>query len=139
MATPRATTRREPITFVVRTNSDTIANIDRDFGDGTTRKTTSNVIEHTYQTVGTYTVKAKVTTRGDDTNTALLDVFVGEKDSPIGIYKVVDRLQNVMRQREECEDPTNTGTFYPAYRVDRFAEVRIDMSESINIKGQKNN
>jgi len=139
MATPRATTRREPITFVVRTNSDAIVNIDRDFGDGTTRKTTSNIIEHTYQTVGTYTVKAKVTTRWDDINTAMLDVFVGEKDSPIGIYKVVDRLQNVMRQREECEDPTNTGTFFPAYRVDRFDEVRIDMSESVNIRGQRNN
>jgi hypothetical protein len=58
-------------------------------------------------------------------NTVIDTVFIGEKDSPIPQFKVLNRQNTIMKQVASCNDQ-------PAYLVDRRENITINASESVN-------
>lgn len=132
-AAPKATTRGDNIVFKV-TSDKAIANYSWDFGDQNERAVQTDLIQHRFEQVGTYTVKLKVTGGEGEENEISTMVFVGERQSPIPAYVVNDVAgRSVLTQNDTCVD---NGVQVPAYRVDRYQKLIIDTSASVNVQGQ---
>jgi len=63
-------------------------------------------------------------------------VFIGEKDSPIPAFKVINQNNSlILNQNDQCIATTDgEQKTYPAYKVDRYQKINIDTSESVNTK-----
>jgi len=131
---PKATTRWDDILFVVKANKD-IINYEWDFGDWSTRIIQTNNITHKYNQAGVYVVKLRATSQNWESNLITTNVFVWEKDSPITVFSVKDQMQNIIQQKETCEDDAWK---YPAYSINRYENFMIDILDSVNVKWQKN-
>lgn len=153
LASPKAAVRGTPITFAVKANKENIISYERDFGDGETRNTQTNKITHSYKKVGVYHIKLKASTKLGEENSIKTPVFIGEKDSPIAVYKITDTLQNIRKETETCEIETEKSILkagstektgkpgdkkemieITAYGINRYEEFKIDMLESVNTK-----
>ncbi|HKL44223.1 MAG TPA: PKD domain-containing protein [Candidatus Absconditabacterales bacterium] len=133
---PKATTRGNTVNFVVKSNQD-IINYSRDFGDGEEISTQTNKVTHVYKKVGVYKIKLKVSGSNGMENEIIETVFIGDKNSPIAAYKVTNDQQQIIRQNEECIEIINGEEIkHPAYKIERYENLTIDPSESVNIKGE---
>lgn len=126
-----ATSRWEAINFDVQSNK-AIVNYSRDFGDGETRTVQTNTINHTYNKAWIYNVKLVATDAAGDENEITKKIFIGEKNSPVWAYIITDQKGKILLQSDQCRNQ-------PAYRIDRQQQFKIDITDSVNIKGQKDN
>ena len=127
---PQATTWWNPINFIVKSNKK-ILSYSRTFWDWATLLTQSNKVSHTYSKVGIYKVTLRVNWENWDENYINENVFVWEKNFPIAAFKVRNKLNETIKQNEECID---WGVVYPAYKVTRYEAITIDPSDSVNTK-----
>lgn len=134
-ASPRATIWWTPITFVVAANTD-IINYERDFGDGQRNTLQTKTVKHVYTKVWTYKVVLKTTGKKWQTNSITTQVFIGEKNKPVGAYLVTNNTQNILKPIEMCQWDTGMVSAYPIKRLERF---NLNTSDSVNSKGEKNN
>ncbi len=136
---PKATTRWNPINFVVQSNED-IVNYTRDFWNGETISTQTNRVSHTYRKVWSYKITLNVYWANWMENTIVDNIFIWDKNSPIAAYKVLGTNQDILRQNEECIEVIDWNTIVnPAYKVERYQNFSIDTKDSVNIKGESNN
>ncbi len=133
---PIATSRGNPMNFVVKSNQ-SILNYQWDFADKDTRTIQTDKIAHTYQKSWIYKVVLKVSGADGMDNEVSKNVFVGEKTYPVAAYTVVDNASNILTQNDQCIDKQAWNTSVPAYRVDRYSDLTIDPSVSVNTKGEK--
>lgn len=136
---PTATARGNQINFVAQTNKNVLW-YERDFGNGTKRTVQERNTSVIYQMIGVYKVTLKVN-NGSEQNEVTSLVFIGEKESPIPWYRVENpALWLTVIQNDVCEDQIQGETVQiPAYRVDRYKEIRINGTASVNVKWEKNN
>lgn len=133
---PRASQRGEPVTFSVESNQ-AVVNYTRDFGDGDSTSIQANSINHTYDTVGVYTVKL-IARAPNQENELSTQVFIGERNSPIPAYKVIDTTNTILLQNDTCiQTVGNNILTFPGYNISRYQKVNIDTSESVNAAGQE--
>lgn len=138
-AAPIATPRGNPVNFVVKSNVP-IVNYIWDFGDGDIRTVQSDRITHVYKTAGVFKVILKVSGADDMSNEVSKTVFIWEKDYPVGWFVVLDKTSNILTQNAECVQMVGGNELVaPAYQVERYRDITIDPSISVNTKGQKNN
>lgn len=131
---PKATTRWNTVNFVVKSNQD-IINYSRDFGDWEEISTQTNKVTHVYKKVWVYKIKLKVSGSNWMENEIIETVFIWDKNSPIAAYKVTNDQQQIIRQNEECIEIINWEEIkHPAYKIERYENLTIDPSESVNIK-----
>lgn len=139
-ATPIAVSWGNPMNFVVKTNQP-ILSYEWDFGDGDKRTIQSDVISHLYQKTGIYKVKLKVRWGDETYNEVAKSVFVGEKEYPIAGFEVYDKSNIILTQNEVCREPNldEPGKFieHPAYQINRYQEINVNPSLSVNTKGEK--
>ncbi len=134
---PVATPRGNPMNFIVKSN-ESIINYQWDFADKDTRTIQTDRISHTYTKAGVYKVVLKVYGADGMENEVSKNVFVGEKTYPVAAYTVIDTSSNIQTQNDECPSSEDNIAMVPAYRVDRYADISIDPSLSVNTKGEKN-
>lgn len=136
---PTATARWNQVNFVAQTNKNVLW-YERDFGNGVKRTVQERNTSLIYQMIGVYKVILKVN-NGSETNEISSLVFIGEKDSPIPWYSVENpSLGLTITQNDICEDEAGwTKVEVPAYRVDRYKDIRINATSSVNVKGEKKN
>jgi PKD repeat protein len=106
-----------------------LVNYSRNFGDGQTRIVQTNEITHSYEKAGVYDVILKVTDPNGEENQVTRKVFIGEKNSPVSSFTVEDEKGTILTQTDSCEGK-------PAYRVERQQTFKMDIKNSVNIKGQ---
>ena len=136
---PKATTRWNPINFIVQSNED-IINYTRDFWDWETISTQTNRISHTYKKIWSYKVKLTVYGQNSTENSIVDNVFIWEKNSPIAAYKIFWKNQDILRQNEECIEIISwSNIINPAYKLERYQDFTVDPKDSINIKWESNN
>ncbi len=124
------------VSFVVKSNQDIIS-YEWNFGDGETRVTQSNKINHVYSHIGNYDVTLKVIALDWMDNTITKKVFVWEKNGPIASYVVTDSLQTILGEDDSCTSYVDGEEVeFPAYRVDRYEKFKIDPSDSVNAQGE---
>jgi len=132
---PVAVIRWQATNMQVKSNTPWI-NYERDLGDGTTNISQFDTISHRYTKVWIYPVSVTVTNEQMETNTVRSRVFVGEANKPIAMYQVSSQQDfgatNIMLPVWECNGND-------AYLVDRYQQVFIDASMSVNTKGESNN
>jgi PKD repeat protein len=136
---PTATARGNQVNFVAQVNKNVIG-YERDFGNGVSRSVQQGNTSLTYQSVGVYTVKLKVKNSSEENEITSL-VFIGEKNSPIPWYSVENPSPSVtMIQNDICEEEiAGNMVQIPAYRVDRYKDIRINATSSVNVRGEKTN
>lgn len=112
----------------------TLSYYDRDFGDWKTRNTQLKSISHRYENVWVYNVKVKVNSPSWEENEIYKTVFVWEKWYPIAAYDVIINNQNdvVIKPEWYCID--EKGKNYLAYEIDRYTDILIDWTSSVNSK-----
>ncbi len=138
IVSPKAASWWKTIIFVAKSNKE-IMNYEWDFGDWISRTVQTNSIRHKYEEAWTYQVKLKATARDWEENTITTLVFIWEKDKPIVAYKVKDKLMNIMRQKDFCEIKNWSWEKIkiPAYKIDRYEDFTLDISDSVNVKWKK--
>ncbi len=138
-AVPVATQWGNPVNFVVKSNQP-IINYIRDFWDWDTRTVQTDKISHVYKQSGVYKVILKVSGADDMTNEVSKMVFIWEKESPVWWYVVLDKSSNILTQDETClQNVAGNQLTYPAFQIDRYQDITIDPSVSVNTKGQQSN
>ncbi|USN56552.1 MAG: PKD domain-containing protein [Candidatus Peribacteria bacterium] len=101
---PKATNWGVPVTMIARSNITPIS-YEWDFGDGAKESsTTSPKATHTYEKVGAYVVKLTVYGPDNQENTVIDTVFIGEKDSPIPQFKILNMQGTTMKQTAACPE-----------------------------------
>ena len=139
LTNPKAAVWWTPVKFEVSANRE-ILNYGRDFMDWESANVQTNQISHTYNKVWVYNVKLQVSDPNWMQNEINELVFIGEKNSPIAAYKVLDKQSMTKTQDDICEFTVwNKIIQYPAYKLDRYEEFKIDPSDSVNTKWEKNN
>lgn len=126
---PRATVRWQNITFIVKANDD-IVYYDWDFGDGTKSRLQEGVTKKSFTKAWIYNVKLTATSKRNQTNSVTTQVFIGEKNAPIGAYTITNSKQNILK-------PTETCSWENAFPIKRLEKFKIDISESVNVKWEK--
>ena len=136
---PTATARGNQVNFVAQTNKNVLW-YERDFGNGIKRTVQERNASIIYQMIWVYKVTLKVNNWSEENAITIL-VFIGEKDSPIPGYSIENpSLGLTMIQNDICEDEVSGATVeLPAYRVDRYKDITINATNSVNVKGEKNN
>ena len=136
-AVPVATQRGNPVNFVVKSN-EPIVNYIRDFWDGDTRTIQADKISHTYKKSGVYKVILKVSGADGMSNEVTKTIFIWEKQNPVWGYVVLDKTSNILTQNETCTQNVGGNELsYPAFQLDRYQDITIDPSISVNTKWQK--
>ena len=127
---PKATTRWNPINFIVQSNQK-ILSYSRNFWDWWNNLTQTNKIAHTFNKIWVYTVTLNVQWENWNENSITEKVFIWEKNHPIAWYKVKNSSNDVIREKDECNV---NGVVYPAYKVTRYETFIVDPSDSVNTK-----
>lgn len=136
---PRATVWWNPINFQVTANKD-LVNYVWDFADWESATVQTNKINHIYNKVWVYNTKLQVSDINGMQNEINELVFVWDKDSPVAWYRVQDKQSITMTQNDVCDFLVWTKTIqYPAYKINRYQEFKIDGADSVNTKWEKNN
>ena len=130
-AAPRATVRGQNIRFIVKSNDDIIS-YDRDFGDGTKSTLQVPTTTKSFSKAGIYNVKLTVVGKKWQKNSVKTQVFVGEKDSPVGAYTVINSAQNILKPTETCSGES-------AFLLKRLEKINIDITDSVNARWEKQN
>ncbi len=132
---PFATQIWETLNFSVDWNK-SISYYDWDFGDGSSRNTQSSSLSHSYDSTWVYQVSLSATTPWGESNTVSRDVFIWQKGYPVAAYEVTydDTILSAESLCETEEDGEKVE--YPAFEIDRYQQVRIDASNSINSHGR---
>ena len=115
-----------------------ISNYSWDFWDGTNPISSQKVteIQHKYKSRWIYSVKLTVTSEDwEESNTITEKGFIWEIDHPIVAYTVSDNKGFYIQSSEMCND---SWTMVEAYPVDRYAEITINPSKSVNTKWTSN-
>ena len=133
---PVAVVWGQAVNFSVKTNKPAL-NYERDLGDGNTNMSQFDKLTHTYTKVGIYPITLTVTNEQMESNTIHTQVFVGEINKPVALYQVssqqnFDATNNVLLPVWDCDGK-------PAYLIDRYQNMFIDASMSVNTKGQNSN
>lgn len=131
---PVATYRWQEINFTVKSN-EAILNYQRDFGDWDKRIVQVANISHVYKKTWVYRVTLSVDAANGNKNEVSSFVFVGEKDFPVAWYVIKWLKQFIRTQDEVCTDVD--GSINAAYQIDRYSDVTIDPSLSVNSKWEK--
>lgn len=127
------------VKFEVSSNGQ-IINYTRDFLDWESATVQTNTIEHKFNKVGVYNVKLSVSDVDWMQNDINELVFIWDKDVPVWAYRVQDKQNMTMVQNDVCTLELWDKVFeYPAYKVDRYQDIRIDVSDSVNTKWEKTN
>jgi len=136
---PTATARGNQVNFVAQTNKNVLW-YERDFGNGTKRTVQERNTSTVYQMIWVYTVTLKVKNWAEENAITSL-VFIGEKESPIPGYSVENpSLGLTIIQNDTCESEIDgQKTQLPAYKVDRYKDITINTTSSVNVKGEKKN
>ena len=130
-AAPRATVWWQPITFVVKAN-DNIINYEWDFGDGTKSNLSQWNTKKSFNKAGVYNVKLTVTGKRGQKNTITTQVFIGEKDYPVGAYTITNNSQNIIQPNESCSGEQ-------AFPIKRLEKFNVDINDSVNGRWEKQN
>lgn len=131
---PNAVTWGKQVSFSVQTNLSVI-NYQWNFWDGDTRSNTDNQMAHIYSKVWIYDVSVKVSDAEWNSNTVSSKVFIGEVNFPITAFRVKSAKNFVMQTISECSYEENWKTMVsPAFVVDRYQQITIDPSLSVNSK-----
>ena len=135
---PSTTVRWTAMNFTVNSNENIIS-YTRDFWDWKKITTQTNSITHTYESAGKYEVKLSVFGENWMENELYTTVFIWNENKPIGAYMVKTNSNQILRENEECSylDENWKATTVKAYKVNRYDNVNIDVSESLNIKWTK--
>ncbi len=136
-ANPISTRLGESTSFSVKTPNKLIANYKWDFWDGATRTMSEDKVVHTYKKVGTYKVRLTASTAEWEENDVAMNVFIGEANSPIPAYVITNQKSETIIPEGLCTD--KGWDKYPAYLVERYEEINIDWTESVNIQWWKDN
>lgn len=135
---PKATTRWNPINFIVKTNED-IINYSRDFWDWNTISNQTNKVSHTYKEEWQYKVVLSVNWANWMNNSISDNAFIWDKNSPIAAYTVLNNNQEILKQNEECIEIIDWERIvHPSYKIERYESFTIDPKESVNIKWETN-
>lgn len=135
IANPGATTRWKTINFNTNSNKN-IVSYSWNFGDWGSKITTDSSVSHSYKSAWIYIVKLYVTTSSLEENTVQIPVFIWEINKPIAVYDVLNPYQQNLIADQIC---TSSDGDHPAYAVDRYDQMEINASNSLDIKWQKNN
>ena len=131
-ASPYATEFGEEITFSVTSNK-TISHYEWDFGDWSSRQTQSEQATHTYDQTWVYQVELKASTQWWEENSVTRQIFIWEKDRPIPVYEVTLWDQQLSPDWVcEFEDDEGETKESPAFEVERYEDVLINASDSVN-------
>ncbi len=133
---PISTQLGNSTTFIVKTNK-LVANYEWDFGDGTKSAKQDDRVVHTYKKVWNYKVKLTATTAEWEKNDVYTTAFIGEANSPIPGFNVMNSRSEGLIPEGTCTDPS--GVSNPAYLIERYQDLTIDGSDSINVQGGKEN
>lgn len=133
---PVATPWGNPMNFVVKSN-EPIVNYQWDFADKDLRTIQADRIAHTYTKAGVYKVLLKVSGADGMENEVSKNVFIGEKNYPVAWFTVLNKSSSIQTQNDECMDMEWWSGMVPAYRVDRYADITINPSLSVNTKWEK--
>jgi PKD repeat protein len=133
---PVAAVWGQAVNFSVKTNKPAL-NYEWDLGDGNTHMSQFDTLSHTYTKVGIYPVTLTVTNDQMESNTIHTQVFIWEINKPVALYQVssqqnFDAANNVILPIWDCDGK-------PAYLIDRYQNMFIDASMSVNTKGQNSN
>ncbi|MDD2536947.1 MAG: PKD domain-containing protein [Candidatus Absconditabacteria bacterium] len=132
---PAANTRGRNISFSVTANKP-IINYYRNFGDGDTRSNQENQMQHIYGKIGNYQTSVTVTDAEENSNTISLKAFIGESGFPVAAYRIRSTGTHFLQTTDTCEVEENEETTaYEAYYIDRYQNITIDPSISVNSKG----
>ena len=136
---PKAAVWGTPIKFGVSANREIMSYV-WDFADWESATVQTNQVSHAYNKVWSYGVKLQVLDADWMQNEINTLVFIWDKDSPIAAYNVQDKQSITMTQNDICEFVVWTKTVqYPAYKIDRYQEFKVDASDSVNAKWEKSN
>lgn len=137
---PTATTFGNTINFIVKSDKP-LVNYDWNFGDTNTRTLQADRTNYQYQKVWVHNVALIVTSPDGDTNQLTRQVFIWERNSPVAAYQVKDSTNVILLENDTCREITDNGQVvdHEAFRVDRYAPLTIDVSNSVNTKGQNTN
>ena len=134
-AEPGATIRWKSIKFTTKSNKPIIS-YRRDFGDNITKSSTETSAFHEYKTAGIYIVKLYVTTNNLEENSIQIPIFIWEANKPIAVYDVINNNQQTLLADQIC---TSSDGDKIAYKIDRYEQVELNTSNSLDVKWQKNN
>jgi PKD repeat protein len=103
-----------------------------DFGDGTTRTSTTPIVRHTYSEAGTYTATVTVMDEFEQTDTASATVEVTDVQEYIGTFEFVFSQRKVTTQQVEndldCEGNIVSYTETLTETVDEVASATLTLS-----------
>jgi PKD repeat protein len=133
---PISTQLGNSTTFIAKTNK-LVANYEWDFWDGTKSTKQDDRAVHTYKKVWNYKVKLTATTAEWEQNDVYATAFIGEANSPIPGYSILNARSDALIPEGICKDPS--GVSNPAYLIERYQDLTIDGSNSINVQGGKEN
>lgn len=133
--TPIATTLGNTTNFLVKSNK-TLVSYEWDFGDQQKNIVQADRVSHAYKQSGVYKVILRATTSAGEENEVQALAFIGQRNAPIPSYKIFNRKGTVVMPEGFCNEPS-VGSV-PAYKIDRYEDITIDASDSVNINGQKN-
>ena len=132
---PNAITWGKNVSFSITTNKP-IINYQWDFWDGDRRTNQENEMKHIYQKVGIYNVNVIVFDNAGNSNSVTQKVFIGETWFPIAAFRIRNSNSFYLQTNEICNVEENwVTTNYPAFNIDRYQNITIDPSISVNSKG----
>ncbi len=100
---PVAASRGSRINFSASANKK-IVNYIWNFGDGTSRTVQNDSISHVFDKVGVYKVSLIATSSEGEKNTVNALVYIGENNSPIGVYEVLTTTNQLLLPTETCPE-----------------------------------
>ncbi len=131
---PWATTRGKSIKLTTKTNKP-IVSYRRDFGDNTSKSTTDSSTFHEFKSAWIYLVKLQVTTNNLEENSIQIPIFIWDINKPIWVYDIINSYQQSLVGDKIC---TTKDWDKPSYQVDRYEQIEINTSKSLNTKWQTN-
>jgi hypothetical protein len=66
-----------------------------------------------------------VTGKRGQKNTITTQVFIGEKDYPVGAYTITNNSQNIIQPNESCSGEQ-------AFPIKRLEKFNVDINDSVN-------
>jgi PKD repeat protein len=124
----------ENINFMIKSNKN-ISNYRVDYGDGKVENNTKEEYSYKYKTVWMYVINVTAYTDTEE-NTISTTVFVWDANKPLPAYSVLNSQSEFVLAEWTC---SAAWVNYPAYIVERYGDMTIDASESLNVQGAKNN
>lgn len=137
IAAPTAGIWWTEVKFIAKSN-DNIINYEWNFWDSDTRTVQTNEISHVYSKIGVYTSKLKVMWPDGMENELEKMIFVWENWYPISAYTIKNKTDVIVTQNDTCHEIVDWNEIpHASYRVERYAEFKVDVTDSVNTKWEK--